>query len=162
VRNSEFFAKRLETELPAFSKVLRAVPADKLDYRPHERNSTAGGLAAQMAMEMDSLTGLFPGGTIDYKPGNAPKTIDAIAEVFERSAKRVIESVRGTSDEQWVGPAKFIYDGNVAWESTVDDMAWGFLFDLIHHRGQLSAYLRPMGAKVPAIYGPSADDPGGA
>jgi len=39
-------------------------------------------------------------------------------------------------------------------------MLWGFLFDAIHHRGQLSSYLRPMGAKVPSIYGPSADDPG--
>ena len=39
-------------------------------------------------------------------------------------------------------------------------MLFGFLFDAIHHRGQLSSYLRPMGAKVPSIYGPSADDPG--
>ena len=42
----------------------------------------------------------------------------------------------------------------------VPEMLWGFLFDAIHHRGQLSSYLRPMGAKVPSIYGPSADDPG--
>jgi uncharacterized damage-inducible protein DinB len=39
------------------------------------------------------------------------------------------------------------------------DNAWGFLLDIIHHRGQLSTYLRPMGAKVPQIYGPSADEP---
>jgi uncharacterized damage-inducible protein DinB len=161
MRNSEFFAKRLDTELPAFLKVIRAVPADKLDFRPHERNTPAGALAAQMAMEMDSLTGLFENGTIDYKSAGAPTTIDAIAEMFERGAKSVAEGVRGISDELWEGPAKFLYDGNVAWESTVDDMAWGFLFDLIHHRGQLSVYLRPMGAKVPSIYGPSADDPGG-
>ena len=37
--------------------------------------------------------------------------------------------------------------------------AWGFLFDIIHHRGQLSTYLRPMGSTVPQIYGPSADEP---
>jgi len=161
MRNSEFFAKRLDAELPAFLKVIRAVPADKLDFRPHERNTAAGALAAQMAMEIDSLTGLFENGTIDYKSSGAPATIDAIAEMFERGAKSVGEGVRGISDELWEGPAKFLFDGNVAWESTVDDMAWGFLFDLIHHRGQLSVYLRPMGAKVPAIYGPSADDPGG-
>jgi uncharacterized damage-inducible protein DinB len=46
----------------------------------------------------------------------------------------------------------------LAWESTVEDMAWGFLLALIHHRGQLTAYLRPMGGKVPGVYGPSADD----
>ena len=57
--------------------------------------------------------------------------------------------------------ARFLMDGNVAWESSLGDMLFGFLFDAIHHRGQLSSYLRPMGAKVPSIYGPSADDPGG-
>ena len=56
--------------------------------------------------------------------------------------------------------AQFLVDGSVAWETSLGDMLFGFLFDAIHHRGQLSSYLRPMGAKVPSIYGPSADDPG--
>ena len=47
-----------------------------------------------------------------------------------------------------------------AWEDSVGAFVWGFLFDLIHHRGQLTTYLRPMGGKVPSIYGPSADDSG--
>ena len=51
--------------------------------------------------------------------------------------------------------------GGAAWEDTIAKMAWGFLFDAVHHRGQLSTYLRPMGGKVPSIYGPSADDSGG-
>ena len=162
MRNYEFFAARLEAEIPAFVKVIRAVPADKFDYKPHEKNTSAGALAQQMAIEIDSLTGLFANGTIDYKSGGAPKTIDEIADLFERSAKTVVERARAVDENVWKGPAKFVYDGNVAWESPAADMAWGFLFDLVHHRGQLSAYLRPMGAKVPSIYGPSADDPGGA
>jgi uncharacterized damage-inducible protein DinB len=48
----------------------------------------------------------------------------------------------------------------VAWEGAAGEIMWGFLFDKIHHRGQLSTYLRPMGGKVPAIYGPSADSDG--
>ena len=48
----------------------------------------------------------------------------------------------------------------MAWEDTVQNMLWGFLFDMVHHRGQLSSYLRPMGGKVPAIYGPSGDEQG--
>ncbi|HZV12602.1 MAG TPA: DinB family protein [Candidatus Kapabacteria bacterium] len=52
-------------------------------------------------------------------------------------------------------------DGTVVWEATLGNMCWGLLHDAIHHRGQLSSYLRPMGAKVPSIYGPSADDQGG-
>ena len=46
------------------------------------------------------------------------------------------------------------------WSDTLENMFWGYLFDMVHHRGQLSAYLRPMGGKVPSIYGPSADDSG--
>ena len=160
MRNYEFFAACLEKEIPAFLKVLRAVPADKLDYKPHEKNTSAGGLAAQMALEMDSLAGVFDGGVIDYKSSGGPKTIGEMADVFERSAKACVEKARATDEDRWKGQAKFLFDGNVAWEAPAADMAWGFLFDLIHHRGQLSVYLRPMGAKVPAIYGPSADDPG--
>ena len=51
--------------------------------------------------------------------------------------------------------------GAVAYEAPPRDLAWLLFFDSIHHRGQLSAYLHPMGGKVPSIYGPSADDPGG-
>ena len=57
--------------------------------------------------------------------------------------------------------ALFLYQGQVVMEKpTVVEFLWDFMFDAIHHRGQLSAYLRPMGGKVPSIYGPSADDTG--
>jgi uncharacterized damage-inducible protein DinB len=51
-------------------------------------------------------------------------------------------------------------DGRVLFEVPLDEMFRLGLFDAIHHRGQLSVYIRPMGGRVPSIYGPSADDPG--
>jgi DinB family len=54
------------------------------------------------------------------------------------------------------------WDGTLEWfgsQRPVLPIAWGFLFDIVHHRGQITTYLRPMGAKVPQIYGPSADEP---
>ena len=51
-------------------------------------------------------------------------------------------------------------EGKVWQQAPLGGMIWSTLFDLIHHRGQLSTYIRPMGGKVPSIYGPSADDPG--
>ena len=157
MNNYEFFASRLEQEIPAFVKVLRAMPPDQLHYRPHEKNTPAGALAWQIAKETESLVSLIEKGVIDYK-SDEPGSIDDMVAMVENGAKGAVEQARGTNDERWNGPAKFLYDGNVAWETKVSDMAWGFLFDLIHHRGQLSAYLRPMGGKVPAIYGPSADE----
>ena len=161
MRNYEFFAKCIEAETPAFLRVFRAMPADKLDYRPHEKNTCAGALAWQMTREMESLAKLFDTGVIDYKSSEDKGSVDEAAEIFERSAKQVVERAKATDENLWRGPAKFLYNGHTAWEAPAADMAWGFLFDLIHHRGQLSAYLRPMGGKVPSIYGPTADDPGG-
>jgi uncharacterized damage-inducible protein DinB len=55
---------------------------------------------------------------------------------------------------RWEGKLDFF--GN---ERAASPMAWSFLFDIVHHRGQITTYLRPMGSKVPQIYGPSADEP---
>ncbi len=162
MRNYEFFATCLEKETPVFVRVFRAIPADKLDYRPHEKNTAAGDLIFQMEQEMTSLVDIFQTGEVSMGPRKRPDSLDEMITNFETSAKKVAEAARATSDERWKGPAKFLWDGNVAWETVVADMAWGFLFDLIHHRGQLSVYIRPMGGKVPSIYGPSGDDAGGA
>ena len=97
-------------------------------------------------------------------PPNQPKvnTPDRtiVVQLLDRGAGQEPGLKINTDDATWDKTAKFIVDGNVAWESPLGEMLFGFLFDAIHHRGQLSAYLRPMGAKVPSIYGPSADDPG--
>ncbi len=156
--NQQFFAQRLKNEIPAFVKVLRALPADKLDYRPHEKNTPAGALAWQVATEMVSLTGLLDDGTINYGGYGDPPSPEEMAAKLETAANALVERAPSVPDEKWNGPAKFLWNGTPVWESTMLDLAWGFLLDMIHHRGQLSAYLRPMGGTVPAIYGPSADE----
>ncbi len=61
------------------------------------------------------------------------------------------------SDEAWeTTDAKMIVPGH-PWETKMYQMVWALIFDLIHHRGQLATYIRPMGGSVPSIYGPSAD-----
>lgn len=156
----EFFAKRLEAELPAFNNVIRALPGDRLDYRPHEKNTSAGRLAWQLATEMSEIPTLLSTAYINSDATTPPASIDDIAAAFERSGIAALEAARSVSEDQWNAPAKFAWKGNVVWEDTVAGIAWGYLFDLIHHRGQLTAYLRPMGGKVPACYGPTADDKG--
>ena len=96
---------------------------------------------------------------MSYVPRPAPTVPEAVA-AYERNAEDLQKRLPLIDDDRWNTQAKFLVDGNVAWETSLGDMLFGFLFDAIHHRGQLSSYLRPMGAKVPAIYGPSADDPG--
>ena len=74
---------------------------------------------------------------------------------FEHSSAEVNERLERLDDAAWEKKVRF-----GTWEDTLSQMVWGVFFDEIHHRGQLSTYLRPMGGKVPSIYGPSADDPG--
>ena len=95
-------------------------------------------------------------GKIDQTP--APATLDESIAAYERNAAELERRLGSIDDAGWDRKSKFLMDGKVVWESTLGDMLWGFLFDAIHHRGQLSAYLRPMGGKVPSIYGPSADE----
>jgi uncharacterized damage-inducible protein DinB len=151
-----FFAERLASELPAFERVLAALPADQLHYTPHEKNKPAGDLAWQLAVEMAGLKELFESGDINYDTGETPSH-ENIVSAFKQSAEAALANVKVLDDERWAGKARFLMGGQVAWETTVEGMAWSFIFDMVHHRGQLSVYLRPMGGKVPSIYGPSAD-----
>jgi uncharacterized damage-inducible protein DinB len=158
--NREFFIQRWETEQPAFLKVLRAVPDTQLAYRPHDRSTAAGALAWQLAEEQKQLSELLETGQVKFEVRPHPAKVDDIIGAFEKATNELRERLQSVSDEKWSSSGKFLMDGNVAWSDTVENIVWGYLFDMVHHRGQLSAYLRPMGSKVPAIYGPSADDSG--
>src|SRR5687768_10528932 len=107
MRNYEFFATCLEKETPVFMRVFRAIPADKLDYKPHEKNTAAGDLVFQMEQEMTALVDIFSTGEINMGPRKRPDSLDEMAVNFERSARRVAEAARATSDERWKGSAKF-------------------------------------------------------
>jgi uncharacterized damage-inducible protein DinB len=156
----ELFVQRWEAEQPAFGRVLRAVPGDKLDYRPHERSTRAGDLAWQLAIEQRVLSEMLDRGEIRWPADPRPKTIGQIVEAWDKSTEALRQRLRALDESKYAGPSTFVMEGAPPWNDTVGNMLWGFLFDMVHHRGQLSSYLRPMGGKVPAIYGPSADDSG--
>jgi uncharacterized damage-inducible protein DinB len=158
--NLEFCRARRKAELPAFVKVLKAVPQDRLDYRPDPKARTAHALAWILAQEEAALVSLLDTGTVEWKEGAPPARIDAIVAAFEASAAAVDERLGKLDEAGWEKKARFVMGEGGAWEDSVGQFLWGFLFDAIHHRGQLTTYLRPMGSKVPSIYGPSADDPG--
>ena len=156
----EFLIECFKSERPKFERVLRAVPPDKLAYRPHERSSSAGDLVWLLASELDDACVIVDRGEIDYVLPPAPATLAERISAYERNATELQKRMTGLDDAAWARPTRFLMGGQLMWEAPLGEMLWGFLFDAIHHRGQLSTYLRPMGAKVPSIYGPSADDPG--
>ena len=156
----ELFAQRWESELPAFGRVLRAMPEEQLDYAPHERSTKAGNLGWQIAEEQRVLCDLLDTGVIDWKQRPRPATTAEIVKAWDDATAELRKRIEKLDDAKLAGPANFVMGDGNTWTDTIGNMLWGFLFDMVHHRGQLSAYLRPMGGKVPAIYGPSADDSG--
>ena len=158
--NLEFCIARRKAELPAFVRVLKAVSPGRLDYRPDPKSRTAAELGWLLAAEEAGLVSLLDTGTIDWKEQKPPSSADEIVAAFERDAASVNERLERLDEAGWQKKGRFLMGGTAVWEDTVGEMVWGFLFDAIHHRGQLSTYLRPMGSKVPSIYGPSADDSG--
>jgi uncharacterized damage-inducible protein DinB len=84
----------------------------------------------------------------------------AIAQEFEEEYDKLIQRVEKMSDADWEKSGQFLMNGHVVMQQPVGQFLWMFFFDAIHHRGQLSTYIRPMGGKVPSIYGPSGDDSG--
>lgn len=163
MNSRELFITMVENEGPVFRKVLEAVPTDKLDYTPHPTSRTAGSLATQLAMTPNAMLELVNRGKFGDTHMGATPTLAQAMEAGAAARQELVQKLKGIDDKTWneTKAQMVMPDGTVVWEATLANMSWGLLHDAIHHRGQLSAYLRPMGAKVPSIYGPSADDRGG-
>jgi uncharacterized damage-inducible protein DinB len=160
--NREFFLQHCVAEFPRFLGVLEATPADQLAYRPHPRSRSAYELIGHLIGHEQDLLELAGTGRINHR---MQVPFDSLPEGLAtyRSAHESLEhQLRATDDATWEAPGQFLLDGRVIYEFPRRDLAWMLLFDGLHHRGQLSTYLRPMGAKVPCIYGPSADATPGA
>ncbi len=156
----EYYSECFKSEKPRFVRVIRAVPPDQVTYRPHPRSNSAGDIVWTLASELGDACELVDHLKVNFGQKPTPKTLEESASAYERNAAELEKRLAKLDDARWGQKAQFLMDGKVAWEGQLGEMLYGFLFDAIHHRGQLSSYLRPMGAKVPSIYGPSADDPG--
>ena len=155
----QFFLERLKAETPTFVKVLQALPADKLSYKPHERSPSAEQIAWIIASETKSCVEVARDHRTAWKEAPAPPLAEMVKH-FEEAAKDLIDIVGKMDDESWKKPAEFYYQEKMVSNQPAAQFIWMCFFDAIHHRGQLTAYLRPMGGKVPSIYGPSADEKG--
>ena len=153
----EFFLARREVESGAFARVLEALPKDKFDYRPHDRSQSARELAWTLAHESRACCDLIDTDSVDWRHEDAPSDVDAILSAFHQSYKALSDRATKLDDTAWQRPVKFHVEGKLMQEPPLGTFLWYLFFDAIHHRGQLSTYIRPMGGKVPSIYGPSGD-----
>jgi uncharacterized damage-inducible protein DinB len=152
----EFYKRRFEIENGLTRSVLKAIPPDKLDYRPHERSPSTGQIAWTIVRGLFVRIDMALQGASDVVLESHP-SFQEVLGYFEDASRRHAAQLESWSEAAWNRIGQLRSGGRVALERPASDIAWLFLFDEIHHRGQLSTYLRPMGAKVPAIYGASGD-----
>jgi uncharacterized damage-inducible protein DinB len=161
----QFFIQRWEQEYPAFLSVFRALPPARLDYRPHPQSRSAEELVTLMVSAQQSCIELCANRKSLYsglrwqESGNLG-TFAEMIDTYERGHDALGTHLRSMDDEGWNHPAWLIQGTEeILLKDTVGGLLWLALFDVIHHRGQLSSYIRPMGGRVPSIYGPSGDEP---
>jgi uncharacterized damage-inducible protein DinB len=160
---SQAFAAELKQEAATTRRLLERVPQDKFDWKPHDKSMTLGRLAGHVAELPNLITFTMAGDEIDfatrqYKP-YAPASTAELAETFDKNVDRALESLNNQSDDQlqktWrlrSGEQIFL---EIPKKAALRNVG---LNHLIHHRGQLSVYLRLLEVPVPSIYGPSADE----
>jgi uncharacterized damage-inducible protein DinB len=139
------------------SKTTRSVLAripEGSDYRPDPKSRTAQEIAWQIVCEEKMLIDALESGKAEWAPPPTPPTMKAVVEAYEQQSAGMEKRWNALPAGRWDGTIEFFGS-----QRPSSSLAWSFLFDIIHHRGQLTTYLRPMGSTVPQVYGPSADEP---
>ncbi len=147
-----------DKEAAATRKVLSRIP-DGSDYRPDPRSRTAREIAWTIVREEIVLGDGLEKGVLEWADVPTPATMKEVLATYDKHHDDLTRRMHALEAARWEKPVPFMYGGQEVMKETGYQNAWGFLFDIIHHRGQISTYLRPMGSTVPQIYGPSADEP---
>jgi uncharacterized damage-inducible protein DinB len=142
-------------------KVLRAFPGEQSELRPHTRSNSARQLAWTFVIEERLMIRALAGTPMlgDGAFPASPDSWDEVLATLEESAAEVVRLLEAADDAVMGGTVQFFVAPKQVGDIPTVDFLWFMLHDQIHHRGQLSVYLRIAGAKVPSIYGPSADEP---
>ena len=155
--------REFDHEAQTTRKHLERLPEDKLDWRPHEKSFTAGGLAAHITEMVSWTDAILNQDELDfdpasYKPYRATSVADLL-KTFDDNVAKGKQALAGATDESLRQPWSFKIMGRVRFEKCKADVFRDFaLSHVIHHRGQFSVYLRLLNVPVPGSYGPSADE----
>jgi uncharacterized damage-inducible protein DinB len=166
MKMTELFLSELDREVRRSRHALEQAPANQRSWKPHEKSMEFGYLADMVATIPAWIAMIVKQDALDIAPTNGPQhrppssnTSQEYIAALEKSAADARAALNGTSDEfltttRW----KLLAAGQVVADTPRHEMIRDTMNHWAHHRGQMTVYLRLMGAKVPALYGPSADD----
>ena len=159
MNDKEYVISRYEFEAPLFDKVLKGVPENNLDYRPHSMSRSGGQLVAHLLGHVIDLHELLDSGIIHHRVHEPYSSLSEAQNRYQVEYLKLIKRLKNLNDSDWNNrDAKMYLGDHVIMEGKFKDFISIFLFDSIHHRGQLCSYIRLMGGKIPGTYGPSADE----
>jgi uncharacterized damage-inducible protein DinB len=154
-----FFRERHRVESVTTASVLSALPPAELFYAPHPASSTAGATAWTIVRGLSVVQQLLKSTTATVSHENHPDHQTLMAD-FRAASDAITEVLLKLTQQDWAEERTVSSNDVTILHQPLGQILWLFHLDAIHHRGQLSTYLRPLGAAVPSIYGPSADQPG--
>ncbi len=162
----QMFLPEFDHEAGNTRKTLERVPDDKWDWKPHPKSGTLGWLAGHVANLNDWARVTINQDQLDFAPVGGPKyesiktpNRKAVLEAFDKVTTGARAAIAGVSDETLMQPWTLLSGGHVIFTMPRVAVLRGFCFNhLIHHRGQLTMYLRTLDVPLPALYGPSADE----
>lgn len=162
---NEVLLAEYDREVARSRKALEQMPEGRNDWKPHERSLAIGYLAEMVATIPTWVAMIIDRDELDVAPKDGPQmkrekleTQDDYVRAHDKASADGRAALQRATDEHLLKPWRLLAGGNVVVEMPRFDMVSDTLNHLVHHRGQMTVYLRLMGAKVPALYGPSADD----
>jgi uncharacterized damage-inducible protein DinB len=159
--NKEFFIQTWQAEMKRTLSAVRGLPADmeKLTYKCDEKARSAADIIGHILPHAEALSNAVDSFIAIEQTGKQYESVEAAALYFEKHATLLVEKLNAINDETWDKQVvEFHLNGNTLFAYPMTNMFWMFMFDIIHHRGQLSTYYRHMGVRNPQIYGPTAED----
>jgi uncharacterized damage-inducible protein DinB len=162
---TEFLLAELDREVERSRYALEQVPEGKYDWKPHEKSMILGYLANMVATIPLWIAMEIAQDELDVAPADGGKfeqkrmdTSEELMEALDKAATGARSALEKTTDEHLLTNWRLLARGQTVMESPRYVMIQDTINHWAHHRGQMTVYLRLMGAKVPALYGPSADD----
>jgi uncharacterized damage-inducible protein DinB len=162
---NEFLISELDREVERSRRALQEVPDGKYQWKPHDKSMIFGYLADMVATIPTWLAMAITRDELDIAPTDgstmkqAPKeTSAALLDALDKSAAEARSALENTTEEHLMTSWRLLAGGEVVMETPRYEVIQDSINHWAHHRGQMTVYLRLMGAKVPSIYGPSADD----
>ena len=145
-----FWKQEAKTTARVFSRI-----PEQSTYKPDPKSRTAQEIAWQIYCEEKLIIEVLESGQmIPWKAIPMPASMKEITTAYEKQSNDIVRRWSALPDSKWSASIDFFGK-----QRPMKELAWSFLFDIVHHRGQITTYLRPMGSTVPQVYGPSGDEP---